>query len=282
MAFLFDVIGSLVVAVIGFLGIIKMMATYRKRKGLWSTFKDTAEELGLVRKEGGLSGYGLPDIFGEMEGRQVYVHPVLKKRGKESEPGKTIYAVEHELEVHGPIVISSPETSSMEEDLYEMDVPSLNKKDYEVRTENHQNEEITGSLFSREVTSKISHMVKRNKDNFRAIIIEEGLLMFSTFGVERSGESIKENLEDAFDLVEKMENGASTVSEVKSQRLEKLSEKKPLALPEIGLMAVVSVIAVSLITASVRGLSYFYMNMGIVVLLVALTRIFVVVNMKLR
>lgn len=269
--FWLQMIGTGIISILGGLGLMKVFISGKSRNEVWSLYEELSDEMELQRSEGSTANYGLPDLSGEKEGRKIYIHPV---RGKKKQPPKTIYGVEHDFTVEGDIIVTSPETSSLEKELPELDIPSLKKYDYQVVTENHKNEDMANKIFSRKAASKLNRMISRAGDDFRALIIESGLVMFSTYGIKDDGEQIKERSSDLIDLVEEMEESSGIEGGTPSnERIEKIAEKSRTVYLEVGMMGALLAVSAYLFINVMSNFSIFFLSLAIIMALIAGTRL---------
>jgi len=273
-SFVIDLVGSFVLAVLGFLALIKVIRSARARKQVWDAFKDHDEHSALERREGLSVSYGMPDLVGEIEERMVYIHPVRAKKGKHPRPAKTIYAVESGIDVNENLIISSPETTDQDVNLAELDVPKLERYGLKVDTERYDNQEMMNKLVTDEVANKINRMVVKNKNDFRALILEPGIVMFSTFKIDVDREQMKEKMDDLVKLVESMEKNCSGLDHgLTNKRLEELNKVSRTVYADILVMVGVIAASIYIILDSLKGMSFIFLNLGIVLSLLAGTRL---------
>lgn len=273
-SFVLEIAGSLLIAVLGFLALIKIFRSAKARKQVWDAFKDVEENSELERREGLSTSYGMPDLVGEIEGRKVYIHPVRSRRGKGARPSKTIYAVESGIDLDENIIISSPETTEQDENLASLDVPKLERYGLKVDTERHDNQEVVDNLITKDVANKINRIVVKNGDDFRALILEPGIVMFSTFNIEIDREKMKENLEDTVKLVESMEKDYPDLEEdLKNERIIELKNVSRTVYLDMAIMLGVVGASSYVLYTSLIDFSFLFMNFGIMLFLLGTSRL---------
>ncbi|MFW5898349.1 MAG: hypothetical protein ACOCT7_00680 [Candidatus Saliniplasma sp.] len=278
MSAILEILGVLVIAVLGFLGLMKIVYSMRARKDIWIFYKKLSKKLGLELREGHGGNYGMPDLYGKINDRKVYVHPV---RGKKKAPPKTVYAAEIDLKLDEKVIISSPETSEVEEDLPKVEIPQLERYDLEAFTESQRDRSSVKKLITKKAASKLNGLLKKNGDMFRALIIESGLVMFSTYGIDMDEQKLKYNLGEVEKLAiifeESEEEGPR---KVKNERLEAIEKKSRLVYMEFGFMSLLTVLGLYLVYTSIFGLSFFFINMGIVLFMIAGARMVSILNTR--
>lgn len=285
MSFILELIGSFIVIILGFLGLIRILWGRKEKKKIWGSYRDLSDDAELELREGSGMSYSLPDLYGEMEGRKVYVHP---GKGNKKKRPKTTYAVETKIPMDGSIIISSPETSEVEEGHPSIDVPNIEKYDLAVNTESIENESIVKNLLSKKVSSKINHLASANKDDFRGLVLEPGLAMFSNFGIKRDIEKIKDTIGDVVELVDEMEKSSSEIKDsLQNERLRKFSEKSKTVYLELSIMSAVLAFSIYLTYTSLMDMlnpsadfSIFFLNLGIVTMLISGSRLFSLASLR--
>ncbi len=272
-SFILEMAGSFAVAVGGFLALMKIIVSMRARKEVWDIFKKMEERGDFQRREGTKTGYGMPDLVGKTAGREIYVHPVRSMGGKKPRPSKTVYAVESKLNIDEDIIIFSPDTSEMDEKLPILDAPRLEKYGYNVASERHKNQGIVDKLLNKEVANRVNRLIVKNGDRFRAVIIESGLVMFSTFKIENRSEKMKENIDGLVELVELMEDNYTDLEdEQDNERLKVVRKKSNFVYVDLALMGAVSALAIYIIYYHMIDLSFFFVNLGVVLFMISALR----------
>lgn len=265
---------SLVITVIGFVIILKIYFSGKFGKKIWDLYGEVAQECPLSRQEGRLGNYGLPDLFGEVKGRRVYVHPSKKRRGKGERPAKTIIAVENTLDISQDLIVSNPETSDISGELPRLEITALERFDYRVNTPEGDGEKAY-EIFTDEVAKELNRMIVKNGESFRALILEPGAAMFSTYGMDMDKERMMDNLHRLIDLVDLMEETGPVLEEgMISERFETISKKNSLLKIEMSILVILLGTAVYLIYDSILSRSYLFSNVGVILLLITSVRLY--------
>lgn len=277
-SFVLDFVGSFVLAVLGFLALIKIIKSARARKQVWDAFKDFEENSELKRREGLSVSYGMPDIVGNVDDRKVYIHPVRSKKGKKPMPAKTIYAVESDIDVNKNVIISSPETTEQDPDLAKLEIPKLKRYGLKVHTERYDNQKAVEQMVSKDVANKINRLVVKHGDDFRALILEPGIVMFSTFKIDIDPEQMKEKLREIIKLVESMEDRHPESEEsIQNERLEEVEKTSKTVYADMVIMTLVIAASIYIIYDSLKGMSFIFMNLGMVLSFLAGARLISIV-----
>ncbi len=273
-SFVLDFVGSFVLAVLGFLALIKIIKSARARKQVWDAFKEFEDESELDRREGLSISYGVPDIVGYIDDRKVYIHPVRSKKGKKPRPAKTIYAIESNIDVNKNVIISSPETTEQNPDLAELEVPTLKRYGLKVNTERYDNHKAVEHMVSKDVATMINRLFVKHGDDFRALILEPGIVMFSTFKIDIDTEQMKEKLYDTIKLVESMEDNLPESEEsIQNERLEELEKTSKTVYADMVIMTLVIAASIYIIYDSLKGMSFLFVNLGMILSLLAGARL---------
>ncbi len=278
MSAILEIFGVLVVAILGFLGLMKIVYSMRAGRKIWDFYKEQAKELGLDLREGHGGNYGMPDLYGEKDDRRMYVHPV---KGKKKKPPKTVYAVETGIKLDEKVIITSPETSEIEEDLPTLDLSYLKKYDLDVAIESQMDKSLAKSLISKKVAGELNKLLQKNSDSFRGLIFESGLVMFTTYGIDLDKVLLNQNLDAMVKIVGHMENNVEKdLQSLRNERLEAIEKKSRLVYMEFGFMSIIFILGLYLAYTSVYALSFFYINLGIVVAMISGARVFSILNTR--
>ena len=269
MSFIFEIIIILISAILGFLVIMRIWLSYRYQKELWSIFNKVTEKFGLKVRHSSTITSNYPDIYGTIDERKVYLHPAKRKRFLKSRPAKTVIGVEHGIRVEDNIIITRPSTKTKEEDLVDLDVKKLTKYKLKIKSASKLNEDLLKDMVDKTVARKINKIIEESGDNFRALIIEPGLLMFSTFGFEQDEDIIDEYIEEMYEVALKMEDNLGEVEDVFSERFSQLDERN-YALPlKYVIDITLALVGVYMILSSLDSMAFIFINIGIVILAVA-------------
>ncbi|MFO7793213.1 MAG: hypothetical protein R6W73_09610 [Candidatus Saliniplasma sp.] len=278
MSAILEIVGVLVVAILGFLGLMKIVYSMRARKEIWKFYKKVSTKLGIAIKEGHGGNYGMPDLYGKIKDREVYVHPV---RGKKKAPPKTVYAAEVDIKTDEKVIISSPETSEIDEDLPKLEILQLKRYDLDVFPESQRDHPLVKKLITKKVASRLNSLLKKNGDSFRALIIESGLVMFSTYGIETDENQFKNNIREVGKLASLFEENLDEKFEiVRNERLEAIEKKSKLVFIEFGFMSFLIILGLYLVYTSIFDLSFFFINLGIVVFMISGARLVSILNTR--
>ncbi len=279
MSMIFEIIIILLSAVIGFVLIIRTWLGYRYQKELWSIFNKVAEKFGLKVRHSTTILSNYPDIYGTIDDRKVYLHPAKRKRGRKSSPAKTVFGVEHGIRVEEPIIITKPSTETRKEDLMELEVDKISKYKLKIKGESKLDENRLKDMVDNTVARKINSIIEESGDNFRALIIEPGLLMFSTFGFEQDESVINGYIEGLYEIALKMEDNLGEVEDVYNERFYQLDETN-YALPlKYVIDITLALLGIYIIFSSLGEMSFIYINVGIVILAVAAVMLFTLTSL---
>ncbi|MFW5927867.1 MAG: hypothetical protein ACOCSL_01595 [Thermoplasmatota archaeon] len=282
MSFIFEVIIILMSAILGFLFIMRVWLSYRYQRELWSLFSKVAEKFGLKVRHSSTITSNYPDIYGTIDERKVYLHPAKRKRFRKSRPAKTVIGVEHGVRVEDNIIITRPSTKTKEEDLVDLELDKLTKYKLKIKSGSKLNEEILNDMVDNTVARKIHNIIEESGDNFRAMIIEPGLLMFSTFGFEQDEDLIDEYIQEMYEIAVKMEDNIGEVEDVFSERFAQLDERN-FALPLKYIIDItLALLGVYMIISSLDSMSFIYINVGIVILSVAMVMLITLTSLVIK
>lgn len=273
-----ELILVMLVLVFGLLSLLKIYSTGRDRKEVWSVFHQVAKDMDLEIKDGPPTGYGYPDLYGTVQGREVYVHPV---EGKGKNHGSTVYGVRNKIDFKGDIIVTSPETTIIEDEVSVLDVPSLSKKGLEIRSDIRSNQGLARKLFNDKTVRKLKRMIDEEGDDFRALIIEPGVCMFSTHEVPKDTSVIEERIVDTVELVDRLEgNSPSIKAKVSSERFDRIATKYHASLFDLAMMIGVFLLGFYLLLSIPMGFSWIFLNLGAMLVLVSLTRISILITTR--
>lgn len=264
----------LISAIIGFVIIIRTLLGNRYQKELWRTFSKVAQkfDLRVIHSSNIVSNY--PDIYGQIDNRKIYLHPAKKKRGRKSRPAKTVFGVEHGIRIEDNVLITRKSTETKNDNLMDLHVDKLKKYKLKVQSGSKLNENVIDDMIDNEVARKINDLIEESGDNFRALIIESGLLMFSTFGFEEEEDVIDEYIEKLYEITVKMEENLGEVEDVYNERFVQLDQRNYAIPIKYGIDISLILIGAYLIYSSFSDLSFIFLNIGVVIVLVALVRIY--------
>ena len=282
MSFIFEVIIILMSAIFGFLLIMRIWLSYRYQKDLWAIFSKVADKFGLKVIHSSTITSNYPDIYGTIDERKVYLHPAKRKRFIKSKPAKTVIGVEHGIRVEDNIIITRPSTKTKEEDLVDLEVDKLTKYKLKIKSGSKLNEDLLNDMVDNTVARKINNIIEESGDNFRAMIIEPGLLMFSTFGFEQDEDLIDEYIQEMYEIALKMEDNIGEVEDVFSERFAQLDERN-FALPLKYIIDItLALLGVYMILSSLDSMSFIYINVGIVILTVAMVMLITLTSLVIK
>ncbi len=282
MAFIFEVIIILLSAIMGFLIIMRIWLSYRYQKELWSIFSKVARKFGLKVRHSSTITSNYPDIYGTIDERKVYLHPAKRKRFIKSRPAKTVIGLEHGIRVEDNIIITRPSTKTKEEDLLDLEVDKLTKYKLKIKSGSKLNEDLLKDMVDNTVARKINEMIEQSGDNFRAMIIEPGLLMFSTFGFEQDEDVIDDYIEGMYDIAVKMEDNLGEIEDVFSERFAQLDERN-FALPlKYVIDITLALVGIYMILRSLESMSFIYINIGLVILAIAVVMLITLTSLVMK
>ncbi|MFW6040589.1 MAG: hypothetical protein ACOC85_01995 [Thermoplasmatota archaeon] len=274
-----EIIGSILIAAISLLLIIRTLFRNRYGRELWKLYKSIFQEIGVYDIVGSKTSHGMPNIFGKINDRRIYIHPVSGK--KKSTQKNTTIAVEHGLDISEDIVISWPETASVEDEAITLKVDNINKYDYLVLSRDGSNEKLANKLFNKKVSTKIHRIIKKNGKQFRAIIIESGLALFSIFGWDFEKSELKDSITDIIRIVEGLEKNSEEIKEeIKNERLDYFSKKSKRIYGELIYSGALIGISVYLIKMLLQEYSLLFLTISVVFITTALVRAFDIYTTK--
>ncbi len=276
---LLEILGSLVVIVIGLFYLIRIIYDHKLGKKIWDVYDQVSEEKNLSVKKSLNLISDWPNIFGRIDDRRVYVHP---DRGGRKDTAKTIIAVENKLDLFGGIIINTPDVGQPK-DTQELEVKNISKYKLDIYSREDVDEERINDLISSDASRKINDLIESNRDDFRALIIEPGISMFSTFKIEMDSEKISKNLDELLEIVEFLEASKDHLSEeVESLRMTHLSEGAKHSHVKALLPILFLGIGSYLIYRLMHGFSFFFMITGTVLVLLGVTKLYLFIYNERR
>ncbi|MFW6196680.1 MAG: hypothetical protein ACOC5D_05015 [Thermoplasmatota archaeon] len=282
MSMIFEIIIVLLSAVLGFILIIRTLLSNRYQKELWSTFSNVARKFGLNVRNSSTIKSNYPDIYGKIDDRKVYLHPAKKKMGFKPRSAKTVIGLELGARIEESIIITKSSTETKKDDLLELDIDKLEKYKLKVKSESKLNENILKEMIDNSVARKLNNLVKESGDNFRALIIESGLLMFSTYGFQGSEDTINEYIQDLYEITVEMEENLGEIEDIYNDRFAQLEERNYAISFKYIIEISLALVGMILIISSFEGMYFVLLNIGIVILAVALVMIYSLTSLILK
>lgn len=282
MSMIFEIIIVLLSAVLGFIIIIRTLLTNKYQKELWSTFSNVARKFRLNVRNSSTIKSNYPDIYGKIDDRKVYLHPAKKKRGFKPRPAKTVIGLELGAGIEESIIITKSSTETKKDDLLELDIDKLEKYKLKVKSESKLNENILKEMIDNSVARKLNNLIEESGDNFRALIIESGLLMFSTYGFQGSEDTINEYIQDLYEITVEMEENLGEIEDIYNERFAQLEERNYAIYFKYIIEISLALVGIILIISSFEGMYFVLLNIGIVILAVALVMIYSLTSLILK
>ncbi len=269
---LWDVVISFAIMVIVLFYLLKKIVSHRTSKDIWKLYSNISEKTDLEVKDSMRLISTWPNLFGKVGGKRAYIHP--DKGNVKKNPPKTVFAVESKIDIEDDIIVTDSE-SSAPEDTYDLDVPSLNNYKYEVYGVSKLDEEKVDDLFSKKVAGKINSLIEDDQENFRGIIFEPGLVMFSTFNVDIDEEECMDILKKLSDIVEELEEGFSDLNEeLVSPRLYQISEGTKATTIKSAVMILLLGLGGFLLYRTYLNFSLIFLNIAIGALIIGLLNLY--------
>jgi len=270
--FWLEILLSFLMIIFGLFYILRIIYTHKAARKILDSYSDLAEETDLEVKKSLNILSDWPNLHGKMDGKEVYVHP---NRGKRKSPAKTIFAVGTGIDLSEDIIIATSETQ-IPEDSHGLDAQHLKNYKYKVYSEENYGDEFIEQLFSKKVSRKIHDLIENNEENFRALIIEPGLAMYSNFDIELDEEKILKNIKKTTEVVTEMEKNISKVEEgKKSPRMLKIGEGTSSTLIKGVLPLLLFVIAGYLFYQVLDDFSFLFMNAAMVFAVIGILKSYV-------
>ncbi|MFW5946430.1 MAG: hypothetical protein ACOCSJ_03770 [Candidatus Natronoplasma sp.] len=267
-----EILGSLIIIVIGIFYLIRIIYNHKIGKKIWDVYSEVSENKDLEVKKSLNLLSDWPNLYGELSGKKVYVHP---DRGMRKNPSKTIFAVENKLELPCDIIINTSEINQPK-DTYELEIQNTKKYNLNIYSKREIDEDQVDEKFSREVLKKINKLIERDGEDFRAIIFESGLAMFSTFKINLDKDSISDNMEDFSEIVTYMEKNSPELNEyLESPRMMEISEGTKTSYIK-GLIPFLLFVATGyLLYLIIQDFSFLFLNLIVVFTLVGTAKLYV-------
>jgi len=280
-----EIVGSFVVIFIGFLYLMKKVVDHKVGRDIWALYSDVSKLTSLKTRKSLNIFSDWPDLQGKIGKRTVYVHP-NKGSKRKNRPSKTVFGVESDIELEGDVIVI-PSSTALEPDAYEyeFEVTNLKKRKFLVYGQSRLDEEKLEQIFTKEVTGKINQLVKKNRAEFRAIILEPGLLMFSLYALEFEKEELVENLKKLSEIVKTMEEdlGEDYLNEnFVNLRIEKLGEKSRTTLVKTVGSFILLGISIYLFYHMIQDFSLFLLNAGVFASASSVINFYILSEIKFR
>ncbi len=259
---------------LGFFALKSIFFSWRRKKGHWRAFRKTARRLSLEVKGGPLPDYDMPNLYGDFRGRKVYVHPAKRK-----EQNSTVYGVSNAIKLEGDMVVTSPKTTILETYMDTLKVRSLGKEGLKIMSPVKENQKLAGVIFTDKAVEKLKELVDMKGDLFRALIMENGICMFSTYRIPEDEEEIESTLELLADMTECLESEVEGES-ISNIRFQKVSRGSRMVTVELVLMGVFTLTGILALFTVPVAFSWIALNMGIMLILVSALRIFTIAETR--
>ncbi len=269
-----EILGSFLIIIFGLFYLLRIIYSHKAGRKIWDIYSEITEKTSLEVKKSLNILSDWPNLHGEIDGKEIYVHP---NRGKRRSPSKTIFAVETDIGLSEDIIITTSDTE-VPEDSNDLDAQNLESYKYEVYSEGKYGDQFTEDLFSKKVSRDIHNLIKSNEENFRALILEDGLAMYSTFGIERDEKNISKNLKKLAEVVKGMDKNISEADEgVKSQRLIRMKEGTGSTAVKGIFPILLFGIAAYLFFQLINGFSFLFLNAAVLLAVIGSVKLYVLV-----
>lgn len=252
----------------GIIVLVSNTRSWRNKRGYWINFRSAAAVLGLQVKEGPITDYGLPNLYGELDEREVYVHPTIRKKKR-----TTVFAVECNIPITEDILVLSPRTTRLETDVPQIKVPAVEDLGMEIRSVSEYNKKIADRLFSEKSSSMMANLVDMAGDDFRALIFEPGICMFSTFHIHSDKNDIISTLEYLVELVKELESHTD-IKEMDNDRFRNLDSKSHALRIELSMMALFLITGIITMIFTFMDHSSVAFSLGVVLITIPTVRIY--------
>ncbi len=270
-----DILGSFIIIVIGIFYLIRIIYNHKVGKKIWGVYNEISKNKNLEVKKSLNLLSDWPNLYGDMDGKRVYVNP---DRGMRKDPAKTIFAVENKLELPSDIIINTSEVSQPK-DTHELKIQNINKYNLNIYSKREIDEDQVDDIFSGEVMRGINKLIERNKEDFRAVIFESGLAMLSTFKIDLDKDNISNNIEDLSEIVRDMEKKTSNLNEhLKSPRMMEISEGTKTSYAKGVIPFLLFVAAGYLLYLTLQDFSFLFLNLVVVFSLVGIAKLYVFIH----
>lgn len=267
-----EILISLIIIVVGIFYLLRIIYNHRIGKKIWNVYSEVSEKENLEVKKSLNLLSNWPNLYGKIDGKRVYVHP---NRGGRKSPSKTIFAVENKMNLWSDLIITTSEDNKPE-DFHELDIQNINKYNFDIYSKREIDESQFEGIFSSKVARKINKLINRNEEDFRAVIFEPGLAMFSTFKIDLDEDNISDNIEDFSEILTDMEENTSRVNEdLKSQRMMKISEGTKSSYIK-GLIPLLLFVGTgSLLYQVIQDFSFLFLNASIMIAAIGIAKLYV-------
>jgi len=274
-----EILGSLIIIVIVIFYLLRIIYDYRLGNKIWDVYNEVSENKNLEVKKSLNILSDWSNIYGNINEKRVYVHP---DRGTRKGPSKTIFAVENKMELPSDLIINKSEVNQPK-DTKELEVQNIKKYDLNIYSKRKIDEDQVNDLFTSEVVKKINKLIDRNEEDFRAVIFESGLAMFSTFKINLDKDNISNNVEEFSDIVTDMEENSPEINEhLKSPRMMKISEGTKSSYIKGLIPLLLFVVAGYLLYQVQQDFSFLFLNLGVVIALVGTVKLYIFLHNELK
>ncbi len=274
-----EILGSAIIIFLGIVYLIRIIYNHRLGKKIWNIFKKISKNKNLEVKKSLNLLSDWPNLYGEINGKRVYVHP---DRGGRKRNSKTIFAVENKLDLSSDLIINKSEVEEPK-DTSELEIQTINKYNLNIYSSEEIDSDRVDNLFSRDISRRINKLIERNEEDFRAIIFESGLAMFSTFKINLDGEDISDNIEEFSDIVSDMEENTSKINEhLKSPRVMKISEGTRSEYIKGVIPLLLFVVSGYLLFQTMQDFSFFFLNAAIISGLLGMLKLYIFLHNELK
>ncbi len=263
-----EIVGTFLIVLPTVIFLTRKLNYYKLGKNIWEEFSGVAKESDLELQDSLILLSDWPNLLGKVKGRMAYIHP---DKGGRKKPAKTIFAVKSNIaEEYEAVIVRSGDAQP--EDTYKIDVPSLKNYNYEVFSKSKLDGKRLDKLFSKSVTGKMDELVIENNENFRAFVLEPGLMMFSTFNITIDKKTCLKNLELLGDIVKEMEKDSESTNDgFVNPRLDKLSEGPKSNMIKGVLIVFMIGISIAAFYRTLLDFSLFFLNLGVATMLLGLS-----------
>jgi len=274
-----EILGSAIVIFVGMFYLIRIIYNHRLGNKIWNVYNKVSESEDLVVKKSLNLLSDWPNLYGDMNGKRIYIHP---DRGGRKSPSKTIFAVENKIELPSDLIINKSEVDQPK-DTSELDVKSINKYNLNIYTSRETDTNKVNDIFSSKISRKINKLIERNDEDFRAMIFESGLAMFSTFKIDLDKDNISNNIEEFSDIVTDMEENSPEINEhLKSPRMMQISEGTKSSYIKGLIPLLLFVVAGYLLYQVQQDFSFLFLNLGVVIALVGTVKLYTFLHNELK
>jgi len=274
-----EILGSAIIIFLGIIYLIRIIYNHRLGKKIWSIYKEVSENKDLEVKKSLNILSDWPNLYGHMNGKRVYVHP---DRGGRKSPSKTIFAVENKVDLSSDLIINSSDVEQPE-DTSELEVKNINKYNLNIYSSREIHNDQVDDLFSSKISRKINKLIERNEEDFRAIIFESGLAMFSTFKINLDKDNISDNIEGFSDIITDMEENTSNINEhLKSPRMMEISEGTKSAYIKGVFPLFLFLLSGYLLYQTMQDFSLLFLNAAIVSGVVGIVKLYIFLHNELK